>query len=138
MADWLARLAAGEDRQWRRRWAALACLAALVIAWGSLTPGSELPETLPWDKASHFIGYAGLAGLAGLAGVRLPLAFLVALLLGIAIEFAQLPVSGRSGGDWADILANGLGAASAALGLHAFRRVCLSRPPRPGQSASRP
>lgn len=130
MADWLYRLAAGEDRRWRRRWAVLACLALLVVAWGSLTPGSELPETLPWDKASHFIGYAGLAGLVGLAGVRLPLAFLAALLLGIAIEFAQLPVPGRSGGDGADILANGLGAAAAALGLHAFRRFCLRRPPR--------
>ncbi|WP_280547144.1 MULTISPECIES: VanZ family protein [unclassified Halomonas] len=130
MADWLYRLAAGEDRRWRRRWALLACLAVLVIAWGSLAPSSELPETLPWDKASHFIGYAGLAGLIGLAGVRLPLAFLAALLLGIVIEFAQLPVPGRSGGDGADILANGLGAASAALGLHAFRRVCLRRPPR--------
>lgn len=130
MADWLYRVAAGEDRQWRRRWAVLAGLAALVIAWGSLAPGSELPDTLPWDKASHFIGYAGLAGLIGLAGVRLPLAFLAVLLLGIVIEFAQLPVPGRSGGDWADILANGLGAASAALGLNAFRRICLGRPPR--------
>lgn len=130
MADWLYRVAGGEDRQWRRRWAVLAGLAVLVIAWGSLTPGSELPETLPWDKASHFIGYAGLAGLVGLAGVRLSLAFLAALLLGTVIEVAQLPVPGRLGGDWADILANGLGAASAALGLHGFRRVCLGRPPR--------
>ncbi|MDR9438704.1 MAG: VanZ family protein [Halomonas sp.] len=130
MADGLYRLASGEDRRWCRRWVVLVCLAGLVIVWGSLTPGSEMPETLPWDKASHFIGYAGLAGLVGLAGVRLPLAFLSALLLGIAIEIAQLPVPGRSGGDWADILANGLGAASAALGLYAFRRICLRRPPR--------
>ncbi|SEL22666.1 VanZ family protein [Halomonas daqiaonensis] len=121
MADWLARLAAGEDRQWCRRWVVLACLAALVIAWGSLTPSSELPETLPWDKASHFIGYAGLAGLVGLSGVRLPLAFLAALLLGIAIEFAQLLVPGRSGGDWADMLANGLGAGAAVLLLVGLR-----------------
>lgn len=138
MADWLYRVAAGEDRRWRRRWAVLVCLAALVIAWGSLTPASELPETLPWDKASHFIGYAGLAGLVGLAGLRLSLAFLAALLLGVAIEFAQLPVPGRLGGDWRDILANGLGAATAALGLHAFRRVCLGRSTRPGRSVPRP
>ncbi len=138
MAEWLVRLAAGEDRRWRRRWAVLAGLAALVIAWGSLTPGSELPDTLPWDKASHFIGYAGLAGLVGLAGLRLPLAFLAALLLGVAIELAQLPVPGRSGGDGADILANGLGAAAAVLGLHAVRRVCRRRPPRPRQSEPRP
>ncbi|MDZ7853844.1 MAG: VanZ family protein [Halomonas sp.] len=122
MADWFHRLVVGEDSSWRRRWAVLACLAALVIAWGSLTPSSELPETLPWDKASHFIGYAGLAGLIGLAGVYLPLGFLAALLLGIAIEFAQLLVPGRSGGDWADILANGLGAGAALLLLVGLRK----------------
>lgn len=122
MTEWLDRLAAGEDRQWCRRWTVLACLAALVIAWGSLTPSSELPETLPWDKASHYIGYAGLAGLTGLAGVRLPLAFLATLLLGSVIEFAQLQVPGRSGGDWADMLANGLGAGTAVLLLFALRK----------------
>ncbi|MGM0983085.1 MAG: VanZ family protein [Pseudomonadota bacterium] len=126
MADWLDRLVAGEDPQWRRRWAALACLAALVVAWGSLTPSSELPEALPWDKASHFIGYAGLAGLVGLAGVYLPLAFLTVLLLGIAIEFAQLLVPGRSGGDWADILANGLGACAAVLLLLGLRKYLVA------------
>jgi len=127
MADWLYRLAAGEDRQWRRRWAVLACLAVLVVAWGSLTPASELPSRLPWDKASHFIGYAGLAGLVGLTGLRLPLAFLSGLLVGISIEYAQLLVPGRNGGDWADILANGLGAAVDTLGLYALRRVCQCR-----------
>ena len=111
----------------RRLWAVLALLAVMLIAWGSLTPSSELPETLPWDKASHFIGYAGLAGLVGLAGVRLPQAFLVSALFGVAIEFAQIPVSGRVGGDWRDMLANGLGAAFAVMVLQAFRRVCLRR-----------
>ena len=130
MADWLYRLASGEDRRWRRRWAVLASLALLVIAWGSLTPSHELPETLPWDKASHFIGYGGLAGLIGLAGIRLPSAFLAALLLGIAFEFAQALVPGRVGGDWVDILANGLGAAVAALILYALRRICRRRPTR--------
>ncbi|WP_302140207.1 VanZ family protein [Halomonas alkalicola] len=117
LLTWLERL---HDR--RRLWAALAVLGALAIALGSLTPGSQMPSNLPWDKLNHFIGYAGLAGLIGLAGVRLPLAFLVAVLYGIAIEYAQIPVPGRSGGDWADILANSLGAAFAVLLLAAFRR----------------
>ncbi|MBE0487736.1 MAG: VanZ family protein [Halomonas sp.] len=114
---WLQRL---HDR--RRLWAALAVVGALAIALGSLTPGSQMPSNLPWDKANHFIGYAGLAGLIGLAGVRLPLAFLIAVLYGIAIEVAQIPVPGRSGGDWADILANSLGAGFAMLLLAGFRR----------------
>ena len=114
---WLQRL---HDR--RRLWAALAVLGALVIALGSLTPGSQMPSNLPWDKFNHFVGYAGLAGLIGLAGLRLPLAFLAAVLYGIAIEYAQIPVPGRSGGDWADILANTLGAAFATGLLAVFRR----------------
>lgn len=120
---WLQRL---HDR--RRLWAALAVVAALVIALGSLTPGDEMPSQLPWDKLNHFVGYAGLGGLIGLAGVRLPLAFLAAVLFGIAIEYAQIPVPGRSGGDWADILANTLGAAFAVLLLRLVRRL-LERVP---------
>ncbi|MFO8044363.1 MAG: VanZ family protein [Halomonas sp.] len=120
---WLQNL---HDR--RRLWAGLAVLAALVIALGSLMPGSEMPSNLPWDKANHFVGYAGLAGLIGLAGVRLPFTLLVAVLFGIAIEVAQIPVPGRSGGDWADILANSLGAAFAVVLLFGLRRGLL----RPG------
>ena len=113
---WLQRL---HDR--RRLWAALAVLGALVIALGSLTPGSQMPSNLPWDKLNHFVGYAGLAGLVGLAGVRLPRAFLIAVLYGIAVEYAQIPVPGRSGGDGWDILANSLGAGFAVMLLAGLR-----------------
>ncbi|WP_416138736.1 VanZ family protein [Halomonas sp. HK25] len=121
--DWLQRL---HDR--RCLWAALAVAGALAIALGSLTPGSQMPSSLPWDKANHFVGYVGLAGLIGLAGVRLPLAFLMAVLFGITIEYAQVPVPGRSGGDWWDILANSLGAGFAVTLLHLLRRGPLRRP----------
>ncbi|WP_300272504.1 VanZ family protein [Halomonas sp.] len=122
-AGWRGGLRRLHDR--RRLWAALAVVAALVIALGSLTPGEEMPSHLPWDKLSHFVGYAGLAGLVGLAGIRLPLALLIAAGYGGVIEFAQLPVPGRSGGDWADILANGLGAGAAVLLLAGLRRLLL-------------
>ncbi len=120
--DWLRRL---HDQ--RRLWAALAVVGALAIAVGSLTPGSQMPSNLPWDKLNHFVGYAGLAGLVGLAGVRLPRAFLIAVLYGIAVEYAQIPVPGRSGGDWADILANTLGAAFAVVLLAGLRRGLAQR-----------
>jgi VanZ family protein len=100
----------------------LAVIAVFIIAAGSLMPASGMPERLPWDKASHFIAYAGLAALTGLAGIRLSLALALACLLGVAIEFLQLLVAGRSGGDWADILANSLGAGSGVLLLHGLRR----------------
>ncbi|MGJ7458231.1 VanZ family protein [Halomonas sp. MA07-2] len=121
--EWLQRL---HDR--RRLWAVLAVGGALAIALGSLTPGSQMPSHLPWDKANHFVGYAGLAGLIGLSGVRLPRTFRMAVLFGIAIEVAQIPVPGRSGGDGWDILANSLGAGFAVLLLHLLRRGPLRRP----------
>ncbi|MBS9404622.1 VanZ family protein [Halomonas sp. TRM85114] len=127
MVEWLRRVAWSEDSKWRRRWALLAGLAALMIAFGSLVPGNEMPSNLPWDKANHFIGYAGLSGLMGLAGVRLPLAFVAALSFGIAIELLQIPVAGRGGGDWADILANGLGAAAAVVVLLGLRSLPLEQ-----------
>ncbi|MCE8017115.1 VanZ family protein [Halomonas sp. MCCC 1A17488] len=119
---WLRWLAWGEERKRHRLWAVLAVLAAVVIAFGSLTPGDEMPRTLPWDKFNHFVGYAGLAVLSGLAGLPLVRAFIAVTLYGICIEYLQVPVPGRSGGDWADILANSLGAAAAVLLLAAIRR----------------
>lgn len=107
----------------RRLWAALAVMAALVVALGSLASGSAMPSRLPWDKLNHFIGYAGLAGLTGLAGVRLPIALLLVVGYGGIIEFAQLAIPGRSGGDWADILANGLGGVAGVLLLAGWRRL---------------
>lgn len=99
-------------RRWHERrwlWALLALSAALVIALGSLTPGDQMPRQMPWDKLNHFLGYAGLAGLLGLAGLRLGVAFLVAAAYGLGIEYLQLLVPGRSGGDGRDLLANALG-----------------------------
>lgn len=112
-------------RRWhdrRRLWAGLALAAALTVAWGSLMPSDELPRSLPWDKLNHFLGYAAIAGLAGL---RLTMAFAAAALFGVAIEFAQIAVPGRFGGDPADILANTLGAACAVLVLAGLRRALL-------------
>lgn len=112
-------------RHWhdrRRLWAVLALMAALAIAFSSLTPGSEMPEGLPWDKFNHFVGYGGLAGLVGLAGMRLRAAFASVALYGIVIEYAQMLVPERSGGDGWDILANALGAGCALLLLHGLRK----------------
>ncbi|WP_110669487.1 VanZ family protein [Salinicola halophilus] len=99
---------------------------ALAIAWGSLTPGSNLPSELPWDKFNHLAGYGGLTLGLLFAGLRTVPAVVTALVYGIAIEYAQLWVPGRSGGDWADILANALGAIGVALGAMSVRRLVSS------------
>ncbi|GAB2789134.1 hypothetical protein GCM10027040_14220 [Halomonas shantousis] len=102
--------------------AALAVACALIIAWGSLMPGEELPENLPWDKFNHFIGYAGLAFWVRLAGPGGWGSFLIAAGYGVLIELAQIGVPGRSGGDWEDMLANSLGALAAVVLVALWQR----------------
>nr|WP_290442902.1 VanZ family protein [Halomonas sp. OfavH-34-E] len=87
-------------------------------------PASELPEDLPWDKANHLIAYAGLATLLALASGRSGLSMGLAVTYGVAIEFAQIPVPGRLGGDVWDIVANTLGAG---LGVGAVWLWCRWR-----------
>ena len=84
-----------------------------------------MPATLPWDKFNHFVGYAGLAGLVGLGGLSPWRTLIAVVLYGIAIEYLQIVVPGRTGGDWMDIFANTLGALTAVLLLAALRRYWL-------------
>ncbi|TDX28703.1 VanZ family protein [Modicisalibacter xianhensis] len=111
----------------RRLWAMVVIAAALAIAVGSLTPGDEMPQNLPWDKFNHFAGYAVLALLTGLAGWRGLFGWGVVSAYGVAIEFAQIVVPGRLGADPADMLANALGAALGMLLLTAGRRLARAR-----------
>ncbi|WP_417330272.1 VanZ family protein [Halomonas cupida] len=94
----------------RRMWAWLAVLVALVIALGSLLPGDELPASLPSDTLNHLVGYMGLAALIALSSRRFWWSVILAVGFGLVIEWAQLYVPGRSGGDMLDIAANAMGA----------------------------
>nr|CDQ34262.1 putative integral membrane protein [Virgibacillus halodenitrificans] len=108
---------------------ALAAISVAVIAWGSLTPGAEMPQNLPWDKFNHFIAYGGLAALMRLGGLGAVAALSLAIGCGILIEGLQLGVPGRSGADWADALANTLGALAAVGACHWLlpRRFLVAR-----------
>ncbi len=89
---------------------------AVLVAWLSLAPriGAELGAS---DKAAHFTTYLVFALLAALTA-RSPRvqyqAWLAVIAYGIALEFAQRLVPGRTF-DPADMLANTLGVASGAL-----------------------
>ncbi|GHB12631.1 VanZ family protein [Salinicola rhizosphaerae] len=96
--------------RWQTVFLMAACCWGAGIAWGSLAPAADLPQHLPWDKFNHFAAYAGLAGWLRFSGRRWPLAWATAVAVSIAIEYLQLLVPGRDGGDWEDILANALGA----------------------------
>ena len=78
-----------------------------------LLPGRDLPDVGLSDKLEHVIAYVGMALLGGLAypGRRplLPLALGLPA-LGIAIEFCQLFVPGRSA-EVADAVADTIGVA---------------------------
>ncbi|WP_106476674.1 VanZ family protein [Phytohalomonas tamaricis] len=93
-----------------RFWTVLAVLMALAIAVGSLMPAQELPEQMPWDKLQHLTGYGMLALLTCLTGVTRLKTLIMVFVYGVAVEYAQTLAPGRMGGDWADILANTLGA----------------------------
>ncbi len=104
----------------------------LVIATGELLPGSSAPmrllsELALGDKIIHFCAYAVLALLPAL-GVRFPIAALcivVTELVGVALEFVQTFVSGRSC-DIYDIVAN-TGGVIAGIGLAIILRTRLMR-----------
>ncbi|WP_035587633.1 VanZ family protein [Halomonas huangheensis] len=110
----------------RRMWRWLAILAALIIAVGSLMPGSELPDSLPSDKINHLLGYAGLAALIALSGRRYGWAAVLAVGFGVVIEWAQLHVPGRSGADLPDIAANSVGALLGVGSVAWLARRCRS------------
>jgi VanZ family protein len=97
--------------------------AVALIAWGELTPRPPQEAELLWDKAEHFIAYFGLALMATLFwGIRrsLALVFLAVVALGGILEILQAYV-GRDA-EWADMLADTLGAAGGVgLGLVLLR-----------------
>ncbi|GAW32989.1 vanZ like family protein [Roseovarius sp. A-2] len=87
---------------------------ALTIAALTLMPVPPGPDGVSWmDKLAHFLAFGALAvPLAWRHPVHWRAVALVALAYGGAIEIVQ-PYVGRSA-EWADLLADGLGAFGAA------------------------
>lgn len=99
------------------RWSLFA-LGLLWTAWSSLVPVSALPSVTVWDKAAHAVNYGVLTFLLAyaLAWQRPWGAAGWVVAYGILIEVAQA-LTGHRTGDWHDALANGIGAACAAIAL---------------------
>lgn len=115
----------------RARWVWRCLLALLLIVIGYLALSPVPPKELDtgWDKLNHLLAFGSLAfcghwSLAGRRARRLGLP-LVLLAYGGLIEILQLQVPGRSG-EWADLLADGLGITAgllvAVVLLRALRR----------------
>lgn len=106
-------------------WAATA-LIALLLCIATLSPSvpAVAPPGFGVDKVQHFIGFALLAMPLGYAYPRWTWAVIGgATLFGGAIELIQ-PLFGR-GCEVADLIADGLGAATGALAMRALRRKTL-------------
>ncbi len=100
--------------------------AAAIVIWGELAPPPALPDLRLWDKLEHFTAYFGLAlmSVLGWSGRRALRILLAVILLGGVLEILQAYV-GRDT-EWADMLANTLGALTGtllALGLLAAARL---------------
>ena len=89
---------------------AFASSVGLLIV-GSLLPARGLPSASVDDKMLHFVAYAFAGVLAALAFRRRSTRFAclaLLMLLGVALEFGQTCVPGRSFELW-DMAANGCG-----------------------------
>ena len=96
-----------------RFWWTLGALLVVLATIVCLMPFPEMPKTFDFnDKVSHLIGHGALAlYFAGLVPRRgWWKIFVLLLLFGIAIEFAQYYMRAGRNGDARDVIANSLGA----------------------------
>lgn len=105
-----------------------AIIWSIVILALSSGPGIQLPSGLwdiPWDKAGHFGAYVVFVFLLLWGFYRIgwhhPLpAILLAILFGLSMEVLQLTLFPERHFEWADLLANTLGAFA---GYGVFKRL---------------
>lgn len=119
--------------RWRLTLFFLCALGILVLSLIPVPP-KIIGDVLSWDKAQHALAYAVLTGLGGwaltprhgaLPGWRK--ALLLAICYGVLIEGAQA-LCGYRAAQFADAVANALGAGTAFLGwrLLVYPRRCKS------------
>ena len=118
------------ELRWRWLWLAAGTALVLLVTWLCLRPSTGSQQWFPHaDKVQHAAAFLGLGGLL-LALVKrrhYPVVSTALLAFGGAIEVAQyLMPYGRSA-EWADLAADGLGIALAALASLAIRDSWLQR-----------
>lgn len=111
---------------------ASACLLAIVIAYLSLLPGTDLPQMSHKDKLAHFLAYAALSGpmLVAFGARRWAAVIIGCSLYGVALEIGQsLAGTGRDA-SLLDGLANMAGAAAGVMFAAAILQLARPRQPR--------
>jgi VanZ family protein len=112
-----------------REWAWRTAFAAgvLAVAWVSLLPPDDLPQDVQVsDKVVHALAYAVLGALAVLSSFRWPAAIAAVVVIGLLLEIAQ-GLSGYRSFEWADLLADAVGATVGALAAAVVTRRSVSR-----------
>jgi VanZ family protein len=111
--------------QQRTPWRLLLALLLLVISWLAFLPEAPTPDFEGADKINHLLAFATLAVVAGLAlapgWLNAGWVALGLLCYGGFIEVVQTYLPPRVG-DWADLLADGIGMAAGLLLLALLRR----------------
>ena len=89
----------------------------VAIVTGSLTPQQAVPVENVSDKLGHFLAYLTLAlAVSGIATPqRLWQAMLGCFFLGASLEVAQAALTAHRSAEWADVVANTAGIATAWL-----------------------
>jgi VanZ family protein len=101
-----------QDARYFRLWRAIGVLMVLVVCVASLAPSLPPPPGLHGDKVEHFIAYGSLTywwGMLYPQRTQRWLTFLLFVLMGIGLEFAQR-ATGYRVLDVFDMAANTVGA----------------------------
>jgi VanZ family protein len=117
------------DTRWRPAWRALLLVLMCTAAWFAFIPAAASAQPSGLDKVEHFTAFAALglaAAFTASPGLRhAAQAALGLLVYGGFIELVQTQLPTRQG-DWADILADGVGVA-AGLAVAAWMRAAVHR-----------
>jgi len=109
---------------------ALFFAALIVVVLGTLAPGSSIPSPPIWnDKLLHFVGYFGLGLLGGMGWPdrRTTLFFLMPM-FGMALEVIQGVFIPWRAFEWADGVANIVGAVAGIAASYLARRILFLTP----------
>ena len=87
-------------------------MLALLIAWQSLVPPSDIPGPKLWDKLMHFIAYGclGVPAALWLGPRKLVICLILVIAYGAGLELAQHLSPTAREGSVQDGLANAIGA----------------------------
>ena len=116
-----------DRRPGRLIWRLLCAALTLLILWLALMPVGSAPSGLGWDKLNHAGAIAAATGLAYLSlqprRWAAAAAFTYGASLGILIEILQATLTASRSAEWADVVADLVGAGCAWVAIRIYQRI---------------